>query len=577
MDNLLEVKTIILRRLPVLVYNPQTSKIAEGSQQDPTITSVYFDNPNFSLYTGKVEHKNDASSVRLRWFGQLSQKPEIMFEKKTVKIEGTSEEERFPIKEKYISPFIKGEESLDKAIEKRKSRAGSASDDVESFTKGIQDIQSFIKGNDLQPVLRANYTRTAFQIPGDNRVRISLDTNLAFIREDAIDSDRPCRDPEDWHRRDIDDAEMDWPFSQVRKGELSKFPHAILEIKVKSDKKYEWIDDLISSHLVYQNPRFSKFVHGVAQLFEDNVNTFPFWLSALEEDIRQDPEQAFKQEQAMRRKQEEDEIAVGSLIKDSSRRASRPAGQLSPVGSPSNKTVWVGSYQTKRASLANGGTSQSLGSMARSAPTGMDNAINEPDSDDDGVQTSGNDRTNGMPINGNGNGKTINAHLPAGLTNLFPSFSTSKYASHRRALRTDALVPEGVQKPTYWIKDQGEVKVEAKVWLANQRTFVKWQHVTVLLASLSLGLFNAAGRENWVARTLAGVYTCIAVFTGVWGWGIYMWRSRLIRERSGKDFDALTGPVVVCLGLIVALLLNFAFKVSCHRGRYRARDGPESS
>lgn len=556
MDNLLEVKTIILRRLPVLVYNPQTSKIAEGSQKDPTITSIYFDNPNFSLYTAKVDHKDDASSLRLRWFGPLSQKPEITFEKKTVSTDGTSDDERFNIKEKYIQPFIKGEDNLEKAIEKRKSRTGPNSDDAQAFTKSVGDVQSFIKGSDLQPVLRANYTRTAFQIPGDNRVRISLDTNLAFIREDAIDPDRPCRDPEDWHRRDIDDAGVEWPFSQVRKGELTKFPHAILEIKVRNDKKYEWIEDLTASHLVYQTPRFSKFVHGVAQLFEDNVNTFPFWLSTLEEDIRTDPEEAFKAEQAARKKQEQDEIAVGSLIKESSqlKRNSRPAGQLSPVGSPVNKTVWVGSHQTKRNSIAQGvanGTSHSLGSVARSAPTGLDAVAAEPDSDDDGPQA--------VHTAENGKAKP-SAITPKGLTSLFPAFSTSKYAQRRRDLR-DHPVPDSVQKPTYWIKDQGPVKVEAKVWLANQRTFIKWQHVTVLLASLSLGLFNAAGAENNVARALAAIYTIIAIFTGIWGWGVYIWRSRLIERRSGKDFDALTGPVVVCVGLIFALCLNFGFKV----------------
>lgn len=540
MENLLEVKTIILRRLPVLVYNPQTSKIAEGSQKDPTITSIYFDNPNFSLYTGKVEHKADASSVRLKWFGQLSQKPELIFEKKTVKTDGTSEEERFPIKEKYVQPFIKGEYNMEKAVEKRKLRAGEDSQDVQALQKSINDIQDFVRSQDLQPVLRANYTRTAFQIPGDDRVRISLDTNIAFIREDAIDPDRPCRDPDDWHRRDIDDAEMEWPFSAIRKGELNKFPHAILELKVKNDKKYEWIDDLVNSHLVYQTARFSKFVHGVTQLFEDNVNTFPFWLPTLEEDIRKDPEEAFKEEQAMRRRQEEDEMAVGSLLKNG-RRTSRYLGQLSPVGSPNQKTVWVGPNKTKSADerRSSEDVSRSLGSISRFAPTGMDNTTAEADADD-----------------------TPEAITPRGLASLFPSFSTSKYAQRRRQLK-DHPVPAGVQKPTNWIKDQGEVKVEAKVWLANQRTFIKWQHVTVLLASLSLGLFNAAGEENDTARALALVYTIIAVFTGVWGWGIYMWRSKLIMQRSGKDFDALTGPVVVCAGLVVALCLNFAFKVSC--------------
>ncbi|KAK5239926.1 Phosphate metabolism transcription protein, partial [Cryomyces antarcticus] len=122
-ENLLEVKTVILRRLPVLVYNPQTSKIAEGGQRDPTITSIYFDNPNFSLYTDKVNNLSDASSLRLRWYGQLSQKPEIVFEKKTIKEGDASEEQRFQIKEKYIQPFIKGEYKMEKSVQKLQDRA----------------------------------------------------------------------------------------------------------------------------------------------------------------------------------------------------------------------------------------------------------------------------------------------------------------------------------------------------------------------------------------------------------------------------------------------------------------------
>jgi uncharacterized membrane protein YidH (DUF202 family) len=106
----------------------------------------------------------------------------------------------------------------------------------------------------------------------------------------------------------------------------------------------------------------------------------------------------------------------------------------------------------------------------------------------------------------------------------------------------------------------GPVQVEAKVWLANQRTFLKWQHVSVLLASLSLGLYNAAGKHNYIAQWLAVVYTAIAIFAAGWGYTMYMWRSRLIRERSGKDFDNVLGPVVVCIALAVALAVNFAFQ-----------------
>ncbi len=108
-ENLLEVKTYILRRLPVLVYNPQGSKIVERDQSDPTMTSLYFDNPQFTLYDGKVEKNTDASSLRLRWSGQLDDKPEISLEKKTIDENGKIEEIRFPIKEKYIQSFIAGD------------------------------------------------------------------------------------------------------------------------------------------------------------------------------------------------------------------------------------------------------------------------------------------------------------------------------------------------------------------------------------------------------------------------------------------------------------------------------------
>ncbi|KAF2733999.1 SPX-domain-containing protein [Polyplosphaeria fusca] len=536
-DNLLEVKTIVLRRLPVLVYNPQTSKVAEGSQRDPTITSIYFDNSNFSLYTDKVNHEPSAASLRLRWYGQLSETPGIVFEKKVITDGNSSEEQRFPIKEKYIEQFIEGKYTMEKAVEKLENRAGDDTEQVDNFKKAVKDIQSFIRDNDLQPILRANYTRTAFQIPGDDRIRISLDDNLAFIREDALDQDRPCRDPDDWHRRDIDAGQMEFPFKGIRKGEINRFPFALLEIKTQGTKKYEWIEDLMNSHLVKEAPRFSKFVHGTAMLFEDYVNSFPFWLGDVDTDIRKEPQQAFEEEQEKKLKAAEDEFAVGSLFGARASPSYRPS-VASPIGSPAGpKSVPRGSTPGKPSHLVEEG-----GAVGENGKTGTNTG--DADSDAEDAQATGWDDSS--------------FSKSTGLRSLFPSFSTSKYARARQERKVK--LPPGIRDPGVWIKDQGPVRVEAKVWLANQRTFVKWQHVSVLLASLSLGLYNAAGETNGVARTLAVVYTIVAAFTLAWGWGMYMYRNKLIRQRSGKDFDNVLGPLVVCVGLIVALCLNFGFK-----------------
>ena len=513
------MKTYILRRLPVLVYNPQTSKVVESSQADPTITSIYFDNPQFTLYNGKIERTSDASSLRLRWSGPLDEKPEIFFEKKTIKESGDSEECRFPIKEKYIQPFITGHYKMEKSIEKLRDREGTDGNGVASLQNSVDEIQSFIKDSKLQPIVRANYTRTAFQIPGDDKVRISIDTDLAFIREDSLDEDRPCRDPDDWHRGDIDRLGISFPFSEIRQGEISRFPFAVLEIKVKdgySKKKSDWIADLTSSHLLKEAPRFSKFVHGVASLFEDYVNTFPFWLSDLETDIRKDPQTAFDEEQEKKAKQAQDELAVGSFL-------GKSASSFKPaVGSPAGKTA------------------TDFGK--RRSDTGVDDVAEEPDSGDEGDHATGSQ-----------------SGLLSGLLSYSP-FSNTKYArAHRQG---PVKLPPGVREPGKLIKDMNPVRVEPKVWLANQRTFIKWQHISVLLATLSLGLYNAAGEFNNIARVLAVVYTIIALFAGAWGWWMYIVRSRMIEQRSGKDFDNIVGPIVVCLGLVIALCMNFGFKVS---------------
>ena len=518
-ENLLEVKTYILRRLPVLVYNPQTSKVVESGQRDPTITSLYFDNPQFSLYDDKVAKTSGASSLRLRWSGQLEDKPEILFEKKIVDENGDSEEIRFPIKEKYIQPFINGDYKMEKNVEKLREREGTESNSASDLKSSVEEIQSFIRENNVQPVLRANYARTAFQIPGDSRVRISIDTDLALIREDSLDQDRPCRSFEEWHRGDIDRLGLKHPFTEIRQGEISRFPYALLEIKVKeasSKKASDWINDLISSHLLKEEPRFSKFVHGVAQLFEDNVNSFPFWLSDLETDIRKDPETAFKEEQDKKARQAEDELAVGSFMESKS-----ASSFQRPVESPAAKK---GSDFGKRQS-----------------------ALAE---DEVLLETHTEEEVNQHPSEGHG--------VFSGLLSLSP-FSNSKYA---RAHRNEpVLLPPGVRHPGKLIKDMNPVKVEPKVWLANQRTFIKWQHISVLLATLSLGLYNAAGESNDIARGLAVVYTAIAMFAGGWGWWMYIVRSQMIEDRSGKDFDNVVGPIVVCIGLVIALLLNFGFKV----------------
>lgn len=540
-DNIVEVKTHILRRLPVLLYNPTTSKELDVSQRDPTITSLYFDNSSFDLYNQKVTRATEAGSLRLRWSGDLKEGPAIYLEKKIVG-EDRSHEVRVQLKEKHVQEFLKGEYKFEKKVTRLEDRAQGESQEAAALKKEVEELQSFIKENELQPMVRANYTRTAFQIPGDDRIRISLDTNLALIREDALDPQRPCRDPEDWHRRDIDDLAMQYPFSSINKGEIVRFPHALLEIKLRNGARHvEWLHDLMVSHLVKEAPRFSKFVHGVAQLFEDHINSLPFWLGELENDIRQDPETAFQHEQEREAQRAEEDFVVGSFL------GTKASPLHTMMGSPISR-MGAGKGSSPGRSAIMSGTSPvvertSRQLTARDIPRTTE--VHQPSPAAEATRT--------QPAESQ-EGATSSSYLGT----LFPSFSMSRYA---QAHRGTSRLPPGVSAPEVWIKDTGPVRVESKVWLANQRTFIKWQHVSILLASLSLALYNAAGIDNMVAQVLAIIYTFFAVFASVWGWYMHEKRARLIRERSGKDLDNMFGPLVVCIGLAAALLLNFGFKV----------------
>ena len=67
-------------------------------------------------------------------------------------------------------------------------------------------------------------------------------------------------------------------------------------------------------------------------------------------------------------------------------------------------------------------------------------------------------------------------------------------------------------------------------------------------------------------------YLVISIFAG--GWGSYMYRVRrkMIIERSGKDFDNMTGPIAVSAVLLIALVTNFFFQVTTPREVFWPRD-----
>ena len=281
-DNITELKLIILKHLPVLVFNPNK----EFETEDSAISSIYFDDKEMDLYYGRLLKTEGAEAIRIRWYGGMSTET-CFIERKTHREDWTGEKSvkaRFPIKESKVNDFLKGSFTAKQLFEKARRDGKKSKEEIDSLERLAQEVQYRVLKDGMRPVMRTFYNRTAFQLPGDARVRISLDTELTMVREDNFDGIDRTRG--NWRRMDIG---VDFPFNQLPESDVERFPYAVLEVKLQTQMGQEppqWVREMISSHLVEAVPKFSKFIHGSSTLLPEMVSLVPFWQPQMDVDIR---------------------------------------------------------------------------------------------------------------------------------------------------------------------------------------------------------------------------------------------------------------------------------------------------
>ena len=74
-------------------------------------------------------------------------------------------------------------------------------------------------------------------------------------------------------------------------------------------------------------------------------------------------------------------------------------------------------------------------------------------------------------------------------------------------------------------------KIEPKVFLASERTFLNWLRVSLLLSSFALTLFNTAVDGDWVAKGMGTFYILLAFGMGGYAWVMQGRRRKRIVER----------------------------------------------
>ncbi|KAJ3050837.1 vacuolar transporter chaperone [Rhizophlyctis rosea] len=514
-DNVTEVKCIILKYLPVLVFSSKGQK-----EPDPAITSIYFDNDQFDLYLGRLEKTEGAQALRLRWYGNMDQ-TEIFVERKTHREDWTGEssvKSRFPIKEKYVNAYLKGEHTMDKTIQKLRDRKAKPDKELDSILQLSQEVQQSIAEKKLHPVVRTFYNRTAFQLPGDARVRISLDTDLTMIREDNYGKDRAG---DNWRRTDVGTVP---PFNYINQEDVNAFPYAVLEVKLQTQYGNEppkWVDDLVKSHLVEEVPKFSKFIHGCATLLENRISLLPFWLPQMDKDIRKPAPPGYR-----------------SWSPESRPASVRGLNGVRLRGSKTNLKQLGSSEQSDRSD--DGGDS-------------IEVVVDVPRSGSRARSDSSDERT---PLLGNGSSKSPTSQSggafewAGGLSGLFKGRERGGSSS-----RGDVPFQAREMGPNK--KIALPVRVEPKVFFANERTFLSWLHFCIVLGGLALTLLNFGDRVGQISGVL---FTLVAMMFMVYALFLYQWRAHKIRTRDPGPYDDRVGPTILVIVLFFAISTNFWLK-----------------
>lgn len=80
----------------------------------------------------------------------------------------TSVKERFVLPEEKVLPFLTGKYTLEEAVEALREK-GKSEEEIAKFSQLFEEVQQTVDSKQLQPMVRTQYMRTAFQVTPPTR------------------------------------------------------------------------------------------------------------------------------------------------------------------------------------------------------------------------------------------------------------------------------------------------------------------------------------------------------------------------------------------------------------------------
>ncbi|KAL0038844.1 hypothetical protein WJX79_010468 [Trebouxia sp. C0005] len=400
----------------------------------------------------------------------------------------------------------------------------------------LRETQQWIDCEDQAPVLRTLCNRAAFQESSNNEVRISLDSQLHMIRESSASP----KQPGDWCR-DLGGV--------LGSGDVTHFQYDVAEVKLGIKDRPAWIKDLVNSGLLLRVPKFSKYLHGVASLYPNRIEAIPYWfLPADKEGYVMTP--ASWEEMA---------DPTDPYLKDAaawlfpSTEGSRAAALLQPQFKPKQLTQRFNHFfwrkKPKQASSEEGFPKQQT--HPKDLEAGADPRANSPISAQAPYDPS----------------------PPSGCSPKSALLRSGIFQNPKTPDQDKPLSPEQAERRARGLV---RTRVEPKVFFANERTFLQWLQISVLLMFTGLSLLGgssvggskggssgdssttcASNDTACKASKYAGVIISpIAILFMMYALLMYKRRTVQILRRANVRYDDQRGPVMLVILLIVATLAS---------------------
>eukprot|EP00535_Pseudo-nitzschia_heimii_P008022 CAMPEP_0197179168 /NCGR_PEP_ID=MMETSP1423-20130617/4214_1 /TAXON_ID=476441 /ORGANISM="Pseudo-nitzschia heimii, Strain UNC1101" /LENGTH=735 /DNA_ID=CAMNT_0042629045 /DNA_START=53 /DNA_END=2260 /DNA_ORIENTATION=- len=500
-EDVSRVKYYILRHLPVFLQKTST-----GESDSQFTNSVYLDNDQLELYHGRLDKSAGAIALRLRWYGNGN--PQLVFvERKTHNDKWTGEvsmKERFTVDESEVHQVLTNTYPIEekKAAMLAKGKTQKECDEWETL---VREITQVCVSKQLVPTVRTQCMRTAFQIPFDATVRISLDTNLCMISERGYD----LNGMKTWYRN---------PEWILQNDEITRFPHAVLEIKLElkggNMTAPKWVSDLQNSGLIYECHKYSKYCHGSAVLLPEDVQSVPYWVDdvTLRESII-----ASGGGRILVHANEGDDAGEVAVVGPG---ANAVYDHLLPFGDQGNdrsKTAVGRTHVSVAASVGITGKQYTTKNLAVGFHGATEEELleNGPYDDDDDDDDDG----------------------------AWCFAFCSRYNQYGGAV----VAPTSIQK------------IEPKLFFANERTFLHWLHYAVVLSSIASTVLSMSeespGEEwrQWYALMLLPV-SLLFIFYAL---HTFLWRQAQIKNRIPARWDDPVGPLLLGTLVVAVLCINF--------------------